>query len=83
MTWNFPSVWPGGHWTYGDIVRYQTAASWALFLDAAQNRRAWLEGYAAQADRALGDAARVGRRRVAVGGRDSEDAARYAGASGA
>jgi hypothetical protein len=53
-TWNFPSVWPGGHWSYGDIVRYQTAASWALFLEAAQSRRAWLEGYAAQADRALG-----------------------------
>src|SRR5262249_40062373 len=30
-------------------------ASWALFLDAAQSRRAWLEGYAAQADRALGE----------------------------
>jgi hypothetical protein len=53
-TWNFPSIWTGGHWSYGDIVRYQTAASWALFLDAAMNRRAWLEGYAAQADRALG-----------------------------
>jgi hypothetical protein len=54
VSWNFPSVWTGGHWTYGDIVKYQTAASWALFLEAAQNRRAWLEGYAAQADRALG-----------------------------
>ncbi|HVX39972.1 MAG TPA: M14 family zinc carboxypeptidase [Gemmatimonadaceae bacterium] len=53
-SWNFPSVWPGGHWTYGDIVRYQTAASWALFLDAALERRSWLEGYAAVADRALG-----------------------------
>lgn len=53
-TWNFPSVWPGGHWTYGDIVRYQTAASWALFVDASNNRRAWLEGYAALADRAMG-----------------------------
>jgi hypothetical protein len=53
VTWNFPSLWPGGHWTYGDIVRYQTAASWALFLDAALTRRSWLEGYAAQADRAL------------------------------
>jgi hypothetical protein len=53
-TWNYPAVWTGGKWTYGDIVRYQTAASWALFLDAALNRRAWLEGYAAQADRALG-----------------------------
>jgi hypothetical protein len=55
VTWNFPSLWPGGHWTYGDIVRYQTAASWALFLDAALNRRGWLEGYATQADRALGN----------------------------
>src|SRR5215213_2444140 len=54
-SWNFPSVWRGGRWTYGDIVRYQTAASWALFINAAQNRRAWLEGYAAQGDRALGN----------------------------
>ncbi|HEY4303569.1 MAG TPA: M14 family zinc carboxypeptidase [Gemmatimonadaceae bacterium] len=55
VSWNFPSVWKGGHWSYGDIVRYQTAASWALFLEAAQSRRAWLEGYASQADRALGE----------------------------
>ncbi|HEY9227085.1 MAG TPA: hypothetical protein VIP11_10590, partial [Gemmatimonadaceae bacterium] len=54
-SWNLPSLWTGGKWTYGDIVRYQTAASWALFLDAAQNRRAWLEGYASMADRALGN----------------------------
>ncbi len=54
VSWNFPSIWPGGHWTYGDIVRYQTAASWALFLDAALDRRSWLEGYAAIGDRAVG-----------------------------
>src|SRR4051812_44740070 len=24
VTWNFPSLWLGGRWTYGDIVRYQT-----------------------------------------------------------
>src|SRR5262249_26473097 len=54
-SWNVPAIWPGGKWTYGDIVRYQTAASWALFLDAAQNRRTWLEGYAAIGDRALGN----------------------------
>lgn len=60
-TWNFPAVWPGGKWGYSDIVRYQTAASWALFLDAALNRRAWLEGYAAQGDRALGDLPAWGR----------------------
>ena len=61
VSWNFPSLWPGGHWTYGDIVRYQTAASWALFLDAALDRRAWLEGYAALADRALGEQPAWGR----------------------
>jgi hypothetical protein len=61
VSWNFPAVWPGGTWTYGDIVRYQTAASWALFLDAALNRRAWLEGYAAQGDRALGSLPAWGR----------------------
>jgi hypothetical protein len=54
VTWNFPSLWTGGKWSYGDIVRYQTAASWDLFLEAALNRRAWVEGYAAMADRALG-----------------------------
>lgn len=61
VSWNFPSLWTGGHWSYGDIVRYQVAASWALFLDASLNRRAWLEGYAAQADRALGDLPAWGR----------------------
>src|SRR5690349_2449768 len=61
VSWNFPALWTGGKWTYGDIVRYQTAASWALFLDAALNRRAWLEGYAAQADRALGNLPAWGR----------------------
>jgi hypothetical protein len=54
MTWNFPSPWPGGSWTYGDIVRYQTAASWALFTQAAENRTAWLEGYANMGERAVG-----------------------------
>ena len=61
VTWNFPSLWTGGRWGYGDIVRYQTAASWALFLDAALNKRAWLEGYAAQADRAVGQLPAWGR----------------------
>ncbi|HXT14064.1 MAG TPA: M14 family zinc carboxypeptidase [Gemmatimonadaceae bacterium] len=60
-TWNFPVLWPGGHWTYGDIVRYQTAASWALFLEAANNRRTWLEGYAALGDRAIGNLPAWGR----------------------
>jgi hypothetical protein len=53
-TWNFVSVWPGGAWTYGDIVRYQVGASWALFVEAARDRQGWLSAYAAVAERALG-----------------------------
>ena len=52
-TWNFPAVWPGGKWTYGDIVAYQTSASWAMLIEAANNRRQWLESYAAMGVRAL------------------------------
>jgi hypothetical protein len=52
-TWNFPSVWPGGTWRIGDIVRYQTAASWALFSQAARDRARWLDSYATLQERAL------------------------------
>ncbi|MFI5311291.1 MAG: hypothetical protein ACHQQ3_08675, partial [Gemmatimonadales bacterium] len=52
-TWNFPSLWPGGRWSYGDIVAYQVSATWALLAEAARDRRAWLESYAALGDRAL------------------------------
>jgi hypothetical protein len=53
QTWNFPSLWPGGTWTYGDIVSYQVSASWAMLIEAASNRRSWLESYAALGQRAL------------------------------
>jgi hypothetical protein len=52
-SWNFPVLWPGGKWTYADIVDYQVSASWALFTHAARDRRAWLESYAAMGERAL------------------------------
>jgi hypothetical protein len=52
-TWNFPALWPGGRWGYGDIVAYQVSATWALLNQAARDRRAWLESYAARGDRAL------------------------------
>lgn len=51
--WNYPSLWSGGRWTIGDIVRYQTAASWAMLVEAARDRRAWLESYSALGVRAL------------------------------
>jgi hypothetical protein len=53
-TWNFPVLWPGGKWGIGDIVKYQTAASWAMLVEAARDRQGWLESYADMGDRALG-----------------------------
>jgi hypothetical protein len=52
-SWNYPAVWPGGRWGIADIVKYQTAASWALLVEAARDRRAWLEHYATLGERAL------------------------------
>jgi len=52
-TWNFPALWRGGTWTYADIVNYQVSATWAMLAEAARDRRAWLESYAALGDRAL------------------------------
>ncbi|NOT07507.1 MAG: peptidase M14 [Gemmatimonadales bacterium] len=54
-SWNFPALWPGGTWTVGNIVDYQTSASWALLAEAARDRRAWLTSYAALGDRALAE----------------------------
>ena len=52
-SWNFPARWPGGRWTYGDIVSYQASASWAMLASVARDRRQWLESYLAIADRAM------------------------------
>lgn len=53
QSWNFPSLWPGGRWGIGDIVAYQSSATWALLVEAARDRTAWLSSYATLADRAL------------------------------
>jgi hypothetical protein len=53
-SWNFPVLWPGGKWGIGDIVKYQTAASWAMLVEASRDRQGWLESYAEMGDRALG-----------------------------
>ncbi len=52
-TWNYPSIWKGGHWGIGDIVDYQSSATMAMLGEAARNRRQWLESYAALGERAL------------------------------
>lgn len=52
-TWNFLQPWRGGRWGIGDIVRYQTASSWAMLASIASDRETWLRGFATIADRAL------------------------------
>ncbi|MGH7668628.1 MAG: M14 family zinc carboxypeptidase [Gemmatimonadaceae bacterium] len=52
-TWNYPALWTGGRWGIGDIVRYQTEASWALLQQAARDRAPWLTSYATLGDRAM------------------------------
>src|SRR6185312_1313822 len=37
--------WPGGRWTIGDIVRYQTAATMALLTQAAADHIEWVRTY--------------------------------------
>lgn len=42
---DFLTRWNGGRWGIGDIVKYQTAASWALLAQAADDRALWLASY--------------------------------------
>lgn len=53
QSWNHPALWKGGRWGIGDIVDYQSSASWALLAQAARDRRPWLETYATLGDRAM------------------------------
>jgi hypothetical protein len=50
---DFLNRWNGGTWTIGDIVHYQTAASWALLAQAATDRAQWLSSYADVQRRAI------------------------------
>lgn len=43
--WNFPNPWPGGHWTLGDIMRYQLAAFFSVAHNVAVNREEFLRNY--------------------------------------
>ncbi|MGQ0649099.1 MAG: M14 family metallopeptidase [Gemmatimonadaceae bacterium] len=52
-SWNHPAVWKGGTWGIGNIVDYQSSATWAMLAAAARDRRMWLESYAALGDRAV------------------------------
>ncbi len=43
---DFLTRWPGGRWGIGDIVRYQTAATWSLLAQTAADRAEWLASFA-------------------------------------
>jgi hypothetical protein len=53
MSWNFVAPWPGGHWTIGDIVDYQTSATWAMLVQASSERTKWLDSFARVGERAV------------------------------
>jgi len=42
---DFLTTWPGGNWTIGDIVRYQTAATMALLTQGAADHTEWMRTY--------------------------------------
>ena len=60
-SWNFAAIWPGGRWTIGDIVDYQTSATWALLSQAAANREQWVRSFATLGERAVAGRATPGR----------------------
>ena len=62
-SWSFVAPWPGGHWGIGDIVRYQTAATWAMLASVAGDRAAWLASFATLGERAVAGRAAPGRER--------------------
>ena len=51
--WNFPWPWEGGEWGLPDIVEYQFSGAMALLVNAAKNRRFWLENFHRVAERAV------------------------------
>ncbi len=42
---DFLTTWPGGKWTIGDIVRYQTEASMVLLAQASADRAEWMRSF--------------------------------------
>ncbi|NUO64025.1 MAG: hypothetical protein HOQ11_08335 [Gemmatimonadaceae bacterium] len=55
-SWSFVEPWRGGRWGIGDIVRYQTAATWDMLASIAGDRESWLTSFARVADRAIAPA---------------------------
>jgi hypothetical protein len=53
QSWNFPMPWQGGEWGLPHIVDYMESAATALLVNAARNRRYWLENFHAVNSRAV------------------------------
>ena len=51
--WKFPWPWEGGEWGLPDIVEYQFSGAMALLVNAAKNRRYWLENFYRVGERAV------------------------------
>ena len=60
-SWSFVEPWRGGRWGIGDIVRYQTAATWDMLASIAGDRESWLTSFATVADRAIAPRTVAGR----------------------
>jgi hypothetical protein len=58
---DYLSLWTGGRWGIGDIVAYQTSASWALLAEASGDRATWLRSFAMVGDRAVAGRSAPGR----------------------
>jgi hypothetical protein len=52
-SWNFVAPWPGGRWAIADIIRYQTAAVFAMLDEVARSGDSWLRGFLAIGRRAV------------------------------
>jgi hypothetical protein len=60
-SWSFVAPWRGGRWGIGDIVRYQTEATWGMLGSVASDRAAWLTSFATLGDRAVAGREAAGR----------------------
>ena len=58
---DFLTRWLGGAWGIGDIVKYQTAATWALLAQAADDRALWLSSFSAVQRRSVQGRGATGR----------------------
>ncbi len=52
-SWRFVAPWPGGTWSLGDVVRYQTGCAMALLEQVSRNRGSWVRNAFLVGERAV------------------------------